>query len=62
MRIFAETDKGKVRSINQDAFALNTLSDGAALAIVCDGMGGANAGDVASKTAVDIILQYIKLL
>lgn len=59
MRIFAETDKGKVRSINQDAFALNTLSDGAALAIVCDGMGGANAGDVASKTAVDIILQYI---
>ena len=59
MRIFAETDKGKVRSINQDAFALNTLSDGAALVIVCDGMGGANAGDVASKTAVDIILQYI---
>ena len=59
MKIFAKTDKGKVRSINQDAFAANILSDGAALAVVCDGMGGASAGDIASKTAVDIISQYV---
>lgn len=59
MQIFADTDIGKLRDINQDAFAVKTLPDGAALAIVCDGMGGANAGDVASKTAVDVILQYI---
>ena len=59
MRIFAKTDKGKVRSINQDAYAANILSDGSALSVVCDGMGGANAGDIASKTAVDIISQYI---
>ena len=59
MQIFAKTDKGKVRSINQDAFYINTLSDGSALAVVCDGMGGANAGDIASKTAVEIISQYI---
>lgn len=59
MRIFAKTDKGKVRDINQDAFAANILPDGAALAVVCDGMGGASAGDIASKTAVDIISQYI---
>ncbi len=59
MRIFAKTDKGKVRSINQDAFAANILSDGAAFAVVCDGMGGASAGDIASKTAVDIISQYV---
>lgn len=59
MQIFAKTDKGKVRSINQDAFYINTLSDGAALAIVCDGMGGASAGDIASKTAVEIMSQYI---
>lgn len=59
MRIFAKTDKGKVRSINQDAFAANILSGGAALAVVCDGMGGASAGDIASKTAVDIISQYV---
>ncbi|MBE6809938.1 MAG: Stp1/IreP family PP2C-type Ser/Thr phosphatase [Ruminococcaceae bacterium] len=59
MRIFAKTDKGKVRSINQDAFAANILSGGVALAVVCDGMGGASAGDIASKTAVDIISQYV---
>ncbi len=59
MQIFAKTDKGKVRSINQDAFYINTLSDGSALAVVCDGMGGANAGDIASKTAVEIISQYV---
>ncbi len=59
MRIFAKTDKGKVRSINQDAHAANVLSGGAALAVVCDGMGGASAGDIASKTAVDIISNYV---
>ena len=59
MRIFAKTDKGKVRSINQDSFAANVLSGGAALAVVCDGMGGASAGDIASKTAVEIISQYV---
>lgn len=59
MQIFAKTDKGKVRSINQDAFYINTLCDGSALAVVCDGMGGASAGDVASKTAVEIISQYV---
>ncbi len=59
MRIFAKTDRGKVRSINQDAYAASVLPDGAALAVVCDGMGGSIAGDVASKTAVEIISQYI---
>lgn len=59
MRIFAKTDKGKVRSINQDAYAANVLSGGTALAVVCDGMGGASAGDIASKTAVEVISQYV---
>ena len=59
MQIFAKTDKGIVRSINQDAFFVNVLSDNAVLAVVCDGMGGANAGDIASKTAVDVISKYV---
>lgn len=59
MQLFAKTDVGKVRSINQDAFYINTLPNGAALAIVCDGMGGASAGDIASKTAIEIISHYI---
>lgn len=59
MRVFAKTDKGKVRNINQDAYASNVLSGGAAFAVICDGMGGASAGDIASKTAVEIISQYV---
>lgn len=59
VRIFAKTDRGKVREINQDAFAANILSDGSAFAVVCDGMGGASAGDIASKTAVEVISQYV---
>ena len=59
MRIFAKTDTGKVRSINQDVYAANVLSDGCAFVVVCDGMGGASAGDIASKTAIEVISQYI---
>ena len=59
MRIFAKTDKGKVRSINQDAYAANVLPGGAAFTVVCDGMGGASAGDIASKTAIEVISQYV---
>lgn len=59
MRIYSKTDRGKVRHINQDAFFAGLLPDGAALAVVCDGMGGASAGDIASKTAVEVISQYI---
>lgn len=59
MRIFSKTDIGKVRSINQDAYAASILPDGSAFAVVCDGMGGANAGDVASKLAAETISQYV---
>lgn len=60
MKIFSKTDKGLVRSSNQDSYFAGELSDGAVLGIVCDGMGGANAGNVASETAVKIILEYVE--
>ena len=60
MKIFSKTDKGMVRSTNQDSFIAGVLSSGAVFGIVCDGMGGANAGNVASETAVKIISEYIK--
>lgn len=59
MRITAKSDCGKVRRINQDAIVARILPDGAALCIVCDGMGGANAGDVASRCAAEVISQYV---
>lgn len=58
MQINSKTDIGKVRSTNQDAFFSCELSDGAVFAIVCDGMGGANAGNIASETAVKRITEY----
>ena len=46
------TDKGMVRAQNQDACAFQQ-KEGYAWAVVCDGMGGAAAGDLASTMARD---------
>lgn len=59
MIIAGKTDKGIVRGTNQDDFAAGSLPGGAAYVVVCDGMGGANGGNVASSTAVDIISKEI---
>lgn len=50
------TDKGAVRHQNQDTYYLSVPTEHLALALVCDGMGGAKAGNVASKMAVDIFI------
>ena len=60
MKCYGKTDIGKKRSSNQDEFNFCELPDGAVLAVVCDGMGGAKAGNVASKTAVDAICRYVE--
>ncbi len=54
MTIYSRTDTGKVRSSNQDAVTSGVF-DGGAWGVVCDGMGGANGGDIASSKAVEII-------
>lgn len=59
MKIHSKTDVGIVRSTNQDAFFAGELVPDAAFAVVCDGMGGAKAGNVASETAVKIISEYV---
>ena len=60
MQIIGQTDVGKVREENQDAFCCEKLSETCLFAVVCDGMGGANAGNVASQTAVKAISDYLK--
>lgn len=48
------TDTGKVRSVNEDSMATFDSPNGRVV-VVCDGMGGQNAGDVASQLAVAVI-------
>lgn len=59
MKIVAKTDKGRVRESNQDAYAVGEFPDEVAWAVVCDGMGGAAGGNIASALAVKVISDKI---
>lgn len=59
LRIVAKTDKGNVRDSNQDAYAVGEFSDEVVWAVVCDGMGGAAGGNIASALAVKVISDKI---
>ena len=60
MQYWGITDPGCVRSQNQDAFQVEKLGRNTLLCIVCDGMGGAKSGNVASTLAVDVFVQEVK--
>jgi len=52
------TDPGRVRPQNEDSFSVVT-NGGWSLFVVADGMGGHDAGEVASKIAVDTVCREI---
>ncbi|MBR3815475.1 MAG: Stp1/IreP family PP2C-type Ser/Thr phosphatase [Clostridia bacterium] len=60
MKIVGKTDVGSFRQRNEDAFAFGYYDDGAAWALVCDGMGGVHGGQIASSTAIELISDKIK--
>lgn len=60
MQLYGATDIGMKRNSNQDAFCNTMLDKQTALTVVCDGMGGANAGNIASTVAVKTITDYVK--
>ena len=60
MKIWGMTDTGLARSQNQDCYTFGEDEAGGKLyGVICDGMGGAAAGDVASKTALDAFASNI---
>ncbi|MCD8055675.1 MAG: Stp1/IreP family PP2C-type Ser/Thr phosphatase [Clostridiales bacterium] len=60
MKFAAKTDMGLVRSSNQDEFATMEFTPDTAFFLVCDGMGGANGGEEASRIACDSASRSIK--
>ena len=60
MQSWGLTDKGCVRKMNQDAYEIRQLDRNTLLCVVCDGMGGAKSGNIASSLAVDVFSQEIE--
>ena len=60
MQSWALTDPGCVRTQNQDTYQIEQLDRNTLLCVVCDGMGGAKSGNIASTLAADVFVQEIK--
>lgn len=63
MEWFGLTDRGRVRPTNQDIYQIQIQeSQQTALLLVCDGMGGVNAGNIASRLAAESFMEKMKPL
>ena len=60
MQSWGLTDLGCTRAQNQDAFLIEKLDKHTLLCVVCDGMGGAKSGNIASTLAADVFVQQVK--
>ena len=62
IHVWGITDKGAVRTQNQDCFYLKEIESDLVTVMVCDGMGGHRAGNVASLLAVNVASAYLESL
>ena len=60
MQYWGITDAGCVRPQNQDAYLIEQLDRNSLLCVVCDGMGGAKSGNIASTLATEVFSQEIR--
>lgn len=59
MNIYGLTDKGMVREANEDCIGIVRTKNGIYIAVVCDGMGGAAGGRVASEIAESVFMERL---
>jgi len=59
MQSWALTDPGCVRAQNQDTYHIEELDRNTLLCVVCDGMGGAKSGNIASSLAADVFVEEV---
>ena len=57
--VFAKTDIGKARELNQDYYYISSPEEEIKLYILADGMGGYKGGEVASRLATEAAKKYI---
>ncbi len=60
MEAWGLTDKGNVREQNQDFYLIRKINEQTLMAVVCDGMGGAKSGNVASRLACEVFSDEVK--
>ena len=60
MKVVYKTDKGVVRSSNQDWVEVRNFGDSSFLVVICDGIGGTAGGEIASKNAAVEICNYFE--
>ena len=60
MQYWSLSDPGVARTQNQDTCQIEVLDKNTLLCVVCDGMGGAKSGNVASTLAADVFTQEVK--
>ena len=60
MQYWGLTDPGCVRKQNQDAYQIEELDRNTLLCVVCDGMGGAKSGNIASSLAMDVFVEEVR--